>query len=309
MKVAFLFPGQGSQQLNMLHQLPKHPIIAATIEEASAILGENVLLLDTEMALLSTRAVQLALLIAGVAAGRALKAEGALPDIVAGHSVGSFAAAVIARALEFADALVLVQLRGQLMEKAYPKGYGMGVITGLDERRVALLTEQVRALIIPIYVANINAPDQITIAGSHEGIQAVFTLARSAGAQKIQFLNVSVPSHCNLLQEVADTLVSKMATIHVQYPSIPYIGNCRARSLKRVEDIRTDLGIGVANPVRWHDVTTLMFELGVRFFVEVGTGQTLTNMARKAFPTARSMSMEDSGLESITILTNREKEK
>lgn len=128
MSVAFLFPGQGSQHQNMLHELPKHPEVERTIEEASNVLGRNALELDTKQALKSTVSVQLSLLISGVAIARVLKSEGAVPDIVAGHSIGSFSAAVVSGALEFLDAVSVVELRGKLMEKSYPLNYGMGVI-------------------------------------------------------------------------------------------------------------------------------------------------------------------------------------
>lgn len=308
MSVAFLFPGQGSQQPGMLHDLPKHPIITATIEEASRILDEDVLSLDTSEALASTRAVQLTLLVAGVSIARALKSEGAIADIVAGHSIGAFTAAVVSGALKFSDALSLVELRGRLMENSYPSGYGMGVILGLDERRVTLLTEQVNTAASPVFIANLNAHDQITIAGSLLGIEAVFELARSAGAHKTKLLRVSVPSHCELLNSVSNELVNKMAGITLNPPNMPYVSNCRARSLRKIEAIRDDLSKGVASPVRWHEATTLMFELGTRLFVELGPGQTLTNMAKKAFPDARCISALDSGFESTIILINRERE-
>jgi malonate decarboxylase epsilon subunit len=308
MNVAFLFPGQGSQQRNMLHELPKHPAITATLEEASSVLCEDVLSLDTEAALSATYAVQLALLVSGVAMARALKAQGASPDIVAGHSVGSFAAAVVAGALDFSDALTLVQLRGTLMKNAYPAGYGMAVVVGLDERRITALVEQVSSLGVPIFIANLNAPDQITIAGSLSAIEQVFILARSAGAHKTQLLKVSVPSHCKLLDSISDELAKKISRVKLSSPHIPYVGNCRARALRTAEEIRDDLSMGVAKPVRWHDTTTLIFELGVRLFVEAGPGQVLTNMAKKAFPVARSISTVDSKIESTIILVNREKE-
>lgn len=137
MSVVFLFTGQGSQQIGMFHQLPDHPVIEETFHEASEVLKEDIYTLDSEKALSSTVAVQLALLISGVATARALEAEGAAPDLVAGNSVGAFSAAVIANVLEFKDALQFVKLRAILMENAYPKGYGMGVVVGLNERRLS----------------------------------------------------------------------------------------------------------------------------------------------------------------------------
>lgn len=309
MSVAFLFPGQGSQQPNMLHELPKHPIVTKTIEEASLVLGRDVLLLDTKESLLSTVSVQLCLLISGVSIARILKSEGMVPDIVAGHSVGSFAAAVVSGALDFSDALSVVELRGKLMQNSYPKGYGMGVIVGLDEIRVSLLVDKINTAASPVFIANLNAQDQITIAGSISAIEAVFTLALSMGAHKAKLLKISVPSHCELLKNVSNEITSKMAGIALKAPTTLFVGNCRARVLRRAEEIGQDLSIGVANPVRWHEAATSMFERGVRLFVELGPGQTLTNMAKKAFPDARCISALNSGIESTCILMKRQRDK
>ncbi|MDC6625763.1 acyltransferase domain-containing protein, partial [Leclercia adecarboxylata] len=124
------FPGQGAQKPGMLQRLPEAPEVAATLAEAGAVLGEDALLLDSAEALQSTRAVQLCLLIAGVAGARLLMRDGQRPDYVAGLSIGAYAAAVVAESLTFADALRLVALRGELMQQAYPEGYGMTAILG-----------------------------------------------------------------------------------------------------------------------------------------------------------------------------------
>ncbi|BCN32662.1 malonate decarboxylase subunit epsilon [Anaeromicropila herbilytica] len=309
MSVAFIFPGQGSQHPNMLHELPKHPEVDRTIKEASYVLGRDALELDTKDALLSTVAVQLALLISGVALARVLRYEDAAPDIVAGHSIGSFSAAVVSGALDFVDAVSLVELRGKLMEQSYPKDYGMGVIVGLDEMRVSILTEQVNSVNDPVYIANINTYDQITIAGRLSAIEKVFALASSMGAHKTKILNVSVPSHCELLSGVSKEIASKLAAISLNNPNTLFVGNCRARVLRNAEDICKDLSDGVANTVRWHDSATLMYERGVRLFIELGPGETLTNMAKKEFKDARCISALNSGIESSCILIKREREK
>ena len=139
MSIAYLFPGQGAQTAGFLRRLPKHPAVSATLDEAAAVLGIQVTSLDTATALASTVAVQLSLLIAGVAVTRALAYEGLKIDAAAGLSVGAFGAAVACGVLSFADALPLVKLRGECMEQAYPHGYGMAAITGLDEHQVAAI--------------------------------------------------------------------------------------------------------------------------------------------------------------------------
>lgn len=309
MSVAFLFPGQGSQHPNMLHELPKHSETKRTIEEACQVLGRDTLKLDTKESLISTVSVQLSLLISGIAIARVLKSEGAVPDIVAGHSIGSFSAAVVSGVLDFSDAVSVVELRGKLMEKSYPKNYGMGVIVGLDELRVSLLVNQVNTSTSPVFIANLNTYDQVTIAGSISAIEEVFTLARSIGAHKTKLLNVSVPSHCELLNSVSNELRNKIANIELKTPKALFISNCRARGLRKAEEIRQDLSDGVANIVRWHESTTLMYERGVRLFVELGPGETLTNMVKKEFQDARCISALNSGIESTCILIKREKER
>jgi malonate decarboxylase epsilon subunit len=309
MSVAFLFPGQGSQRPAMLHALPDHAAVASTLDEASMILGQDAYSLDSAMALRSTVAVQLALLIAGIAVARALQAEGVMPNLVAGHSVGAFAAAVTAGALEFRDALSLVRLRGKRMQQAYPHGYGMGVIIGLDERRVAALIAQVNNPTRPVFLANFNAPRQQAIAGSDEGIDAVILLAHTAGARKAERLPVSVPSHCPLMASVAEQLSQTLAQISLHQPRIPYISNRRARILYEAEGIRADLAASIAQPVLWHDVTSILYERGVRLFVELPPNHILTDLAASAFPDARALAVENNRLDTIVTLIQREQSK
>jgi malonate decarboxylase epsilon subunit len=307
MSVAFLFPGQGSQKPNMLHDLPKHPQVERTILEATEALKRDVLTLDTQESLMSTVSVQLSLLISGVALARVLKAEGAVADIVAGHSIGSFAAAVVSGALNFMEAVSVVELRSRQMEMSYPKDYGMGVIVGLDELRVTQLVAKVNKEQTPVYIANLNTYDQIVISGLLTAVEEVFTLANSMGAHKTKRLKVSVPSHCELLNGVSKAIEEKLSKITLATPNVLYVGNCRARVLRTAADIAKDLSAGVASPVRWHDSTAMMYERGVRLFVELGPGETLTNMSKKEFPDARSISLLNSRVESTSILIERER--
>ena len=158
MMVAFLFPGQGAQVEGLLHQLPEHPEVTRTIEEASEALGLDIDALDSAEALRSTAVVQRALLIAGVATARALMAEHVHPAAVAGMSIGAFGAAVACGTLSFADALPLVRLRGEMMQAAFPGGYGLAAIEGLDEAHLEVLVDQVGTAESPVSISNINAP-------------------------------------------------------------------------------------------------------------------------------------------------------
>ena len=156
MTIAFLFPGQGAQREGLLHQLPQHAEVTRTIHEANAVLGLEFYSLDNAESLRSTAAVQTALLIAGVATARALIAEQVHPAAVAGMSIGAFGAAVACGTLSFADALPLVRLRGELMQAAFPGGYGLAAIQGLDEVQVEAIVERTRTAELPVYISNIG---------------------------------------------------------------------------------------------------------------------------------------------------------
>jgi malonate decarboxylase epsilon subunit len=187
----------------MLHTLPSHPETVRTLDEANTALGRDVLLLDSAGALRSTVAVQLSLLVAGVAMARVLAAHGAAPQMVAGLSIGAWPAAVVAGVLEFGDAVRLVELRARLMEDAYPSGYGMTAIGGLTRQQLEPLLAQCHG---PVYLANLNAPRQLVISGSTPALDAVAALALAHGASRAERLAVPVPSHCALLDDQARTL-------------------------------------------------------------------------------------------------------
>jgi malonate decarboxylase epsilon subunit len=302
MSLAFLFPGQGAQVPGMLRHLPDHREITATLEEASQILGQDVLELDVEHALSSTVAVQLALLISAVASTRVLQAEGIKFDLVAGLSVGAFSAAVAAEALAFKDALPLVKLRAELMEKAYPCGYGLSVVVGLSEQQLSKIVSETNKPDAPVFLANVNAPTRIVVAGSDAGMKAVLDRAKNEGARTAKRLPVGVPSHCALLKTVADELTRCIAKIEMKTPDAIYVSNRRARALRDPEGIREDLATNVAYPVRWHDAVTVAFERGIRLFVELPPGRTLTDLASAAFPDARCMALEQIRIDSLVKL-------
>jgi malonate decarboxylase epsilon subunit len=309
MSIAFLYPGQGAQFAGMLHQLPEHAKIRETLHEASQVLGHDVLTLDTEAALSSTVPVQLGLFVSGVAVTRALQAEGIGPDFVAGLSVGAFAAAVAAEALSFKDGLCLVKLRAERMEEAYPKGYGLSVIIGLNERQLAEIITEINKPESPVFLANLNAPTQIVIAGSDAGMKGVVHGAKNEGAHTTKRLPVSVPSHCVLLQSVADQLIRRLAGVEIRTPKAIYIGNRRARALRDPDAIREDLATNIAHAVRWHEATTAAYERGVRLFVELPPGQTLTDLASMAFPDARSIALGSMQVDPAVKLIRRRAER
>jgi malonate decarboxylase epsilon subunit len=305
MSVAFLFPGQGSQRPGMLHDLPDHPATRGMISQATEVLGRDVLELDTPEALGSTVAAQLALLVVGATAARILVEEGGEPDFVAGHSVGAFAAAVAAGALAYPDALRLVDLRARTMLEAYPHGYGMGVVVGLDERTVSRLAAEACTPKAPVHASNVNAPLQVSVSGAEGALEQVLALARGHGARRTRRLPVAAPSHTRLMAPVAAELESALSNVPMDRPTVPYLSNVGGRALRDPEEIRDDLARSVERPVRWHDATTLLFELGVRLFVELPPGRVLTDLATAAFPEARAIAVADAGVGSAATLIAR----
>ncbi|HXM09380.1 MAG TPA: malonate decarboxylase subunit epsilon [Terriglobales bacterium] len=305
MSVAFLFPGQGSQVPGMLHNLPDHPAIARTLDEVSESLHADVRELDSAEALQSTVSVQLALLASGVAVARALFEEGVNPEAVAGLSVGAFAAAVAANALNLADGVRLVKERGEDMVKLYPQGYGLAAIVGLTERQVSALVEQAYTDQDPVYVGNINAPRQIVIAGSNQAIIKVLQAAQESGARKAVRLNVSEPSHCPLLEPVAKSLKTRMQAIHLQQPKMIYVGNVTGRALRSANEISEDLATNIAHGVRWYDSTTVLEELGCRLFLEMPPGHVLSELGREAFADVRTLAMSETSLAYVSEIVAR----
>jgi malonate decarboxylase epsilon subunit len=306
--IAYLFPGQGAQTPGFLHALPEHPAVNATLDEAGTVLGLDVMTLDTNTALASTVAVQLSVLIAGVAVMRALAHEGVRVDAAAGLSVGAFAAAVTCGALAFADALPLVKLRGECMQQAFPHGYGMAAIVGLDERQIAGIVEQIGGAAAQIYIANVNAPTQIVVSGPDRALDAAVEAARQAGARQAVRMPVSVPSHSPLLDPVAARLAAAMQPIELLAPTLPYVSNQRARVVCDAEGVREDLICNVAHTVRWYDSVNVLYELGVRLFLEPPPGQLLSRLAQQAFPEARAVAIENAQLLSVALLAQRHRQ-
>jgi malonate decarboxylase epsilon subunit len=296
MGIAFLFPGQGSQTVGMLHALPHHPAIATTLDEISEVLGGDVRELDSAEALGSTVSVQVALLASGVAVGRSLIAEGIEPEAVAGLSVGAFAAAVQCGVIGLSDAVHLVQQRARMMEELYPTGYGLAAIIGLTEKQVSQLVEAVRTEQDPVYVGNINTPQQIVIAGSNRGMARVLEAARTRGARKAERLDVSVPSHCPLLEPVAIALRASLRNMHLQSPGLIYVGNVTGRALRTADAIAEDLASNIAHGVRWNDMARVLEELGCALFLEMPPGHVLSKLAKEIVPEVRTLAMGESSL-------------
>jgi malonate decarboxylase epsilon subunit len=290
----------------MLHHLLDHSAVVRTVDEISEVLHSDVRNLDSEQGLKSDVSVQLTLLAAGIATARALMEQDVRPAAASGLSVGAFAAAVTAGVLSLQDAVELVKLRAEQMMKLYPTGYGLSAIVGLNESRVTKIVRAVTSVQDPVFVGNINAPRQIVIAGSNVAMDQVLDEARREGASKAVRLHVSVPSHCPLLQPVADLLERRMSSMHLNAPKLIYVGNVTARPMRTKELIARDLANNIAHGVRWHDATTVLKELGCNLFLEMPPGHILSDLAKENLKGIDAIPVEAGVLTRVLRLTQQE---
>ena len=297
MKLAFVFPGQGSQTIGMMSGFAGMPVVRATFDEASAALGEDLWKLverGPAEALNLTTTTQPLMLTAGVATLRAWQvAGGAAPSIVAGHSLGEYTALVAAGALSFADALPLVRFRAMAMQEAVPPGVGaMAAIMGADDDQVAAsCAEAAQGQVVePV---NYNAPRQVVIAGHREAVERAIVLARQKGAKRGVLLPVSAPFHCSLLRPAADRLAVRLSTVSFQSPSVPVIHNVDVAEHRQPDAIRAALAQQAASPVRWTATIRAMADRGVTHFVECGPGRVLTGLTRRIVETLPAFALTD----------------
>ena len=306
MKIAFLFPGQGAQEPGMLHALPDHPVVASTLAEAGEVLGERVLDLDSAAALASNRSVQLCLLVAGVACARFLASQGCTPDMTLGLSIGAYPAAVTSGALAFPAAVALVDLRGRLMEEAFPSGFGMAAILGLDRYQVEALVSSVHRPGNPVFLANINSADQMVISGCEPAMAAVMTLAMAAHARKTTRLAVSVPSHCSLFDAAAEEMLKAFAGVRLARPAVTYVSASSARALFDPGRIAEDLALNMARQVHWHDAAALAAERGMALAIEMRPGSVLTPLTQPVMSgTGEALALQNARLDTILALARR----
>jgi [acyl-carrier-protein] S-malonyltransferase len=283
-----LFPGQGSQAVGMGRELAAaEPEARRTFEEADDALGEALSTLcfeGPEESLRLTRNTQPALLTVSVAAWRVLTAKtAARPAAAAGHSLGEYSALVAAGALDFPDALRAVRLRGEAMQEAVPVGEGaMAALVGLDQFSVEELCASTRSGDEVLVPANVNAPDQIVVAGHKAPVERIVERAGEAGAKRAVPLPVSAPFHTPLMRPAAERLALFLADLRFQTPSFPVVANVDARPVHEGDEARRKLVEQVASPVRW--VETMRYaegELGLALGVELGVGRVLAGLARR----------------------------
>jgi [acyl-carrier-protein] S-malonyltransferase len=296
MRVAFLFPGQGSQYVGMGRELAtEYPVARETLREADDALGfalSRICLEGPEEELQRTDVTQPAILASSIAVLRVLESQGVAPAFVAGHSLGEYAALVAAGALGYQDALRLVRRRGQLMLDAAPAGGGMAAVLGLDGSAVADCCLRARSAGV-VEVANYNSPGQVVISGELEAVRAAGELAKEAGATKVVPLNVSGPFHSSLMQAAADQLAGVLDGTPFSDPRIPVISNVTAEPVTTAVDVRKNLERQITGSVRWEESVRRLAAMGTEVFVEVGPGRVLTGLIRRISRDLSALNAED----------------
>ena len=282
-ELAFVFPGQGSQQLGMLADLAeKHEVIAQTFAEASAVLGYDLweLVQNDAEKLSQTDKTQPALLTASVAIWRLWQQMGgAQPAYVAGHSLGEYSALVCAGVIEFADAVELVKLRGEFMQAAVPAGTGaMAAIIGLADDQVVAACESANGIVSAV---NFNSPGQVVIAGHVAAVEEAMANAKEAGAKRALPLPVSVPSHCELMIPAGEKLAQKLESIEFSAPTCTLVQNVTAQAVADAAVIKANLVSQLSEPVLWTQSVELLSSLGVTTTLECGPGKVLSGLNKR----------------------------
>ncbi|GAC19560.1 ACP S-malonyltransferase [Paraglaciecola arctica] len=286
-KQAWIFPGQGSQTLGMLSDLAaEFSSIQDTFAQASEVLGYDLwdVVQNDEQQLNQTHITQPALLAASYAIYKLLlEKELSQPAYMAGHSLGEYSALVCAGVIDFADALKLVEARGQFMQQAVPAGVGaMYAIIGLDDDKVVASCEQAQGQTNEVVAAvNFNSPGQIVIAGNKNATEVAANLCKEQGAKRALPLAVSVPSHCALMKPAAEQLASLLKDIQFHAPKVPVINNVDVAYPNDPEAIKQALVEQLYSPVRWTETVNKLAELGVEALFEVGPGKVLTGLTKR----------------------------
>lgn len=286
MGFAVIFPGQGSQSVGMLSELAEtHDLVTETFAEASAELGYDLWQLvqqGPEEQLNQTPVTQPAMLAGGVAVWRVWqKTGGAMPDYMAGHSLGEYTALVCAGSLAYSDAVRLVAERGRLMQEAVAADAGaMAAVLGLKDAQVA---EACAAVAKTAYVApaNYNAPGQVVVAGERAGVSALVAYLQQQGGCKVKMLPVSVPSHCRLMAPAAQHFAALLDEVTLQMPAVPIIQNVDARSHSDLGAMRQALAQQLHQPVRWSETIQWLLDHGVDQLAECGPGKVLNGLVKR----------------------------
>jgi [acyl-carrier-protein] S-malonyltransferase len=283
-QLAFVFPGQGSQAVGMLHDAES--AVSDLFSEASSVLGYDLWALvanGPEEQLNQTEFTQPALLTASIALYRLAREQGlAVPDVVAGHSLGEYSALVAAGVLEFADAVLLVQKRGQFMQTAVPVGVGgMAAVLGLDDDVVNDVCQAASQGDEIVQAVNYNAPGQVVIAGRNEALERAIVGCKAAGARRAMPLAVSAPFHSELMKPAAEDMSIALAEVSFSTPKIQIIQNVDAKTHTDTDEIRQNLVAQMNSAVLWTDTVRAMKAMDVATMVECGPGKVLTGLAKR----------------------------
>lgn len=297
MKLAFVFPGQGSQSVGMMQGWGERPEIRTTFQEASDALGEDIWTMITEgpaELLNQTVNTQPAMLAADIAAWRAWQAAGGVaPALLAGHSLGEYAALVAAGALDFADAIRLVRFRAEAMQAAVPEGVGaMAAILGLDDDAVRAVCSETAAGEV-VEAVNLNSPGQVVIAGNKAAVERAMTLAKEKGAKRALPLPVSVPSHSSLMRPAADRLLTHLQSVSIAAPAIPVLHNTDVQAHAEPEAIRIALAKQLHTPVRWVETVRALKAAGIERVIECGPGKVLAGLAKRIDDSLPAVALAD----------------
>ena len=285
MKLAFVFPGQGSQSVGMMQGWGERAEVRATFAEASDALGLDLwaLVTDGPADLLNqTVNTQPAMLAADIAAWRVWQvAGGATPVLLAGHSLGEYAALVAAGALNFSDAIKLVRFRAEAMQAAVPEGVGaMAAILGLDDDAVRAVCVDAAAGEV-VEAVNLNSPGQVVIAGNKAAVERAMALAKEKGAKRALPLPVSVPSHSSLMLPAAEKLLAHLQNVTISTPAIPVLHNTDVESHADPAAIRAALAKQLHTPVRWVETVQALKASGIERVIECGPGKVLAGLSKR----------------------------
>ena len=313
--LAFVFPGQGSQQVGMLRELAdRYSVVRTTFDEASDALDFDLWKLTQEgsaEALNATATTQPALLTASVAIWRVWQElEGPRPVLMAGHSLGEYSAMVCAGAIGFADGVRLVRLRGEYMQAAVAEGDGaMAAILGLEDAKVeAICAEAAQGDVVA--AVNYNSPGQVVIAGAAAAVERAIELCKEAGAKRAVPLPVSVPSHCALMKPAAEKLAAAIDGLALKPTRYPVIQNVDAEAHSDVETLKARLVEQLYSPVRWSTSVSRMADQGVTTLVECGPGKVLTGLAKRIDRRLKGVAVNDpDSLSAALTLTSEASDK
>jgi [acyl-carrier-protein] S-malonyltransferase len=296
-KLAFVFPGQGSQSVGMMQGWGERTEVRATFVEASDALGQDLWALVTEGPadlLNQTIHTQPAMLAADVAVWRVWQAAGStMPALLAGHSLGEYAALVAAGALDFADAIKLVRFRAEAMQAAVPEGVGaMAAILGLDDAAVrAVCTEAAAGEVVE--AVNLNSPGQVVIAGNKAAVERAMVLAKEKGAKRALPLPVSVPSHSSLMLPAAEKLLAHLQTVTIKAPFIPVLHNTDVQRHAEPDAIRAALAKQLHTPVRWVETVQALKAAGMERVIECGPGKVLAGLSKRIDESLPALALVD----------------